>query len=818
MINKIKASIELTLLVFIMSLFIIGIGVYGILESRKLNENSKELFSDRLMPMGQLGNVRYHCFNTIAIVHQADKEQISYTEALEKINEAQDSIKTNWKNYSVTYLTDEEKHLAAITTVLLKKFDKDIESLKAAMAKEDNYTMNRIVRDKLNLSSKLVTAEIANLQQLQIKIGKEINQRSTTLYDSYMHKFWWILILVFIIAVPFLYYLIKKNESFVKRINLNNAKLFLTEENYRNLIEYAGEAILILNEDTEIIDLNDYAVNLTGYSREELLNMRISDFVAPEDLKQQAADLNSIRKNKFGLIYRNIRKKDGTFIETEISNRLMEGKGFFAIIRDVTNQKKIEAELIESKEQLRLFIEHSPASLAMFDTEMRYIATSRRWIIDYNLSQQDIIGKTHYEVFPEIGQEWKDIHQRCLKGAIEKRAEDSFLRLDGNWEWLQWEIRPWHTSSKNIGGIIMFTEVITERKKATEMFRNQFVNSPDIILYVNKYFKIEAINRSLPGENPNEFIGKDSIEVLPEESREIAREALNKCFKNNENQEIENVIRNNRWVRSRMVPMTNNGEVTHVMIFATDITEKKKFEDELVRYNTELKKTNAELDRFVYSASHDLRAPLKSILGLLNITTKDIKGKEDNDENQKLLERLAMLNTSAVKLDNFIEDILNYSRNARMEPESNEIAFEDLVNDVNRNFKFLEGRKVAFKVEINSQGKFFTDQKRLSIILNNIISNAYKYSDSAKENSFITVTFTCDANKATIIIKDNGIGIAASDKEKIFDMFYRSTSLSTGSGLGLYIVKEAVDKLNGTFSVVSELGIGSEFRIEIPNK
>lgn len=820
MINKVKASIEITLLVFILSLFIIGVGVYGILETKKLNDNSKELYSDRLMPMGQLGNVRHYSFAIISIAHQAEKDQILYADALKEIAESQDSIQSSWKKYQATYLTPKEEISAAKAAVLINKQDAAIKELKAALTNEDQNALNSVLRDRIHPLSNLVISEVTGLLNMQIEIGREINQSSTSLYDGYTQKFWWILFIVFVIAGPFLYYLIKKNESIIRNVTLNDAKLFLTEENYRNLIEYAGEAILILNQDTEIIDLNEYAVNLLGYSREELLKMKIPDFVAAEDLKKQEADLNAVKKNKFGVLYRSLRKKDGTFIQTEISNRLMEGKGFFAIIRDITEKKKIEAELMESKEQLQLFIAHSPASLAMFDTNMCYIATSLRWMIDYNIVGQDIIGRNHYEVFPEISQDWRNVHQRCLKGTVEKRDEDSFLRADGGIEWLQWEIRPWHRSTGEIGGIIMFTEVVTERKEATERFRNQFENSPDIILYVNRFLKIEAINRSQPGgKSKEELIGMDSIAVLPEESKVICREALLKCFETNESQEIENLISNERWVRSRLVPISSNGEVTHVMIIATDITEKKKFEDELVRYNEELKKTNSELDRFVYSASHDLRAPLKSILGLINITTKDIKEKSVHDESlASMLERLNMLKTSAAKLDNFIDDILNYSRNARIEPESNEIAFEEVVNEVNTNFKFLLERSIDFKIINNSCETFFTDKKRLSIILNNVISNAYKYSDDSKENSFINVIFTCDKEKAVIVVKDNGIGIAGSDKEKIFDMFYRSASISTGSGLGLYIVKEAIEKLHGSYSVESEIGVGTEIRIEIPNK
>ncbi|WP_177169160.1 PAS domain S-box protein [Flavobacterium terrigena] len=163
---------------------------------------------------------------------------------------------------------------------------------------------------------------------------------------------------------------------------------------------------------------------------------------------------------------------------------------------DITERKKIERELTEKKEQLSLFIEHSPASLAMFDTDMRYIATSRRWTNDYNIGNQNVIGKTHYEVFPEITQVWKDIHQRCLKGAVERSEEDSFERLDGSKEWIRWEIRPWHKSSGEIGGIIMFTEVITERKESELLFKNLvekslvgvFIVQKGKFVYVNPKF------------------------------------------------------------------------------------------------------------------------------------------------------------------------------------------------------------------------------------------------------------------------------------------------------------------------------------------
>ncbi|GGA71128.1 hypothetical protein GCM10008015_09800 [Flavobacterium palustre] len=1067
MINRKQASLELTLLVFIMSLFIIGVGIYGVLKIRESNNNSKELYTDRIVPMDQLADIRFYTSNIIATAHQIDGKQIGYKEALQKITQSQDSIKVNWENYQQSYLTNKEKQLVLNAKIQIDKSDNTIEKLKLALKEEDANLLDSILKNELYPNLNSVIIEASNLLRLQVKIGKAINQNNDSIYKAYTSEIIWIILIAFGFAVPFLYYLIRKNSAIVSDLKLNDAKLFLTEKNYRNLIEYAGEAILILNEETEIIDLNEAACTLFGYTREELLRINISELVPSDEIEKQVEDVALIRKNKFAQISRKIRRKDGSFIQTEISNRLMDGKGFFAIIRDVTarknaeevikkseekyrylfdnspayiiiwdletleileinnavlckygyskeewskmsvldyrpkedyskieefakymlvneepivtrnwrhhkkngdemimeiashkieynnrkailslandvtNQIKAEEKLKEREAQLDLFIGHSPASLAMFDTKMHYIKTSNRWIEDYNLSGQNIIGKSHYEVFPEIGQEWKDIHQRCLQGVIEKREEDSFLRANGNVDWVKWEIRPWHKSTGEIGGVIMFTEVITERKKATEMFKNQFDNAPDIILYVNKLYKIEAINKDSPiGKTVDELIGADCIEVLPEESRKDAKERLDRCFATGENQEFENQLNFGRWVRSRLVPIEVNGEVQHVMIFATDITERKQaeiqllqgeekyrvltenisdaillldkeggilyqspsaerisgrsfedvkeksfteflvsdelfrgqlflkeilenpnvpkqnqfrinhkkgheiwiegtainllenesvkaiilnyrdvtdkkiFENELIRYNSELKKTNAELDRFVYSASHDLRAPLKSMLGLIYVT-KECADPEDSE----LHERLAMLNNSVGKLDDFIEDILHYSRNARLVLDKDEINFRKIIEEIKGSHKFIEGIKgVQLHVEISSSGLFVSDYRRLGVVLNNLLSNALKYRDLSKEKSFVNIIIRSDRTNAIIVIEDNGVGIASDDKEKIFEMFYRGTTLSSGSGLGLYIVKEALEKLGGTINVESEQDKGTKFIVEIPNQ
>ncbi len=124
--------------------------------------------------------------------------------------------------------------------------------------------------------------------------------------------------------------------------------------------------------------------------------------------------------------------------------------------------------LKESEQKLRLFIEHAPTALAMFDTEMRYLAVSQRWMKDYRLDDGDIIGRSHYDVFPEIADSWKAVHRRGLQGEVVIANEDYFERLEGRGQWLRWEVRPWHDADGVIGGIIIFTEDITDHKKVEE--------------------------------------------------------------------------------------------------------------------------------------------------------------------------------------------------------------------------------------------------------------------------------------------------------------------------------------------------------------
>ncbi len=133
----------------------------------------------------------------------------------------------------------------------------------------------------------------------------------------------------------------------------------------------------------------------------------------------------------------------------------------YGSVQDITKRKKAELALIESEERMQLFIEHAPAALAMFDREMRYLSASHRWMDDYALDERDIIGRSHYDLFPEIPERWKEVHRRAQAGEVVRANEDKFVRKDGSIQWLRWEARPWRNASGAVGGIVIFAEDIS---------------------------------------------------------------------------------------------------------------------------------------------------------------------------------------------------------------------------------------------------------------------------------------------------------------------------------------------------------------------
>jgi signal transduction histidine kinase len=243
--------------------------------------------------------------------------------------------------------------------------------------------------------------------------------------------------------------------------------------------------------------------------------------------------------------------------------------------------------------------------------------------------------------------------------------------------------------------------------------------------------------------------------------------------------------------------------------------KRKQDEESLRKQNEELIKINRELDSFVYSVSHNLRAPLASVLGLVHVAKL-----EDQKYNFNFTPYLKMIEQSVNRLDDTIKEILDYSRNARSPLMLSPIDLEKLVNDCFDKVKYLDRyADIKKTIRVKLDVPFYSDQYRLSTILQSLISNSILYCDEKKPKK----TLSIDAesidhdSKVQITVKDNGIGIDKEYINMIYNMFFRATDESKGAGLGLYIVKETLEKLNGTISVHSILGKETTFVVTIPN-
>ena len=257
--------------------------------------------------------------------------------------------------------------------------------------------------------------------------------------------------------------------------------------------------------------------------------------------------------------------------------------------------------LQEREEQLRLYTQHSPAAIAMLDRDLKYLVVSHRWMTDYRLGEESIVGRSHYEVFPEVPPHWKTIHQRCLAGEIEKCDEEAFLRADGRTDWLRWEIQPWRQADGSIGGLIMFTEDITARKQAMEMLREgetrlikAFRSSPVALTIGRKRDqRIVEVNdafTSLLGWTREESVNRSMIEraVFGETVAAVLRKTLEK---NRSIRDMELALRSRDGqtlhVIASMETIEFQGE-PHVVATLVDITDRKRAEAALTQVSADL--------------------------------------------------------------------------------------------------------------------------------------------------------------------------------------------------------------------------------------
>ncbi len=480
-------------------------------------------------------------------------------------------------------------------------------------------------------------------------------------------------------------------------------------------------------------------------------------------------------------------------------------------------RQKLHEDISENEQRYRDLVEHLPVCIAVLaEGKVTFINESGARMMGAQ-KPDDIIGLS---VLDFVHEDFKEaVIQRTklvLKGIAAPPMEEKFVRLDG--KVIDVEVSSYPFTYQNKPAAQVIVKDITEQKesrvaakKSETLFTQLFHISPMAIVMLDNDGNVAQVNpgfekmfgytfAELKCKGLNQFIVPDSLE--------------------SEGNDLNSLISTQQIVRIETKRKRKDGVILSVIVYGlpvhfedktigifgiyVDITEQKKIEEEL-------KVRNTELDNFVYKVSHDLRAPLSSVLGLVNLA--QMPGNNDNPA-----EYLNVIGLKVGQLDHFITDVLSHSKNLKLDVKIEKINFRRLIDETFTDLNYLKGADEIIR-SITVEGvPFFSDNWRIAEVFRNLISNAIKYRNFHRDDSEIVIRVNVTEDQANIVFSDNGIGIEPANLDKIFNMFYRASVQSDGSGLGLYIVKNAIEKLNGQIQVKSKYTEGTTFIINLPNR
>jgi PAS domain S-box-containing protein len=460
-------------------------------------------------------------------------------------------------------------------------------------------------------------------------------------------------------------------------------------------------------------------------------------------------------------------------------------------------------------------------AIVIYNSDGMIIDANNMVIEMFKTERDHFIGKNIFSLFPH--QSLKEAN-RIWKDFMKTRAIDGIYRYnfeDGTFKYLQFKARADFAGGYHLGVLrdVTSSHLAEKALKKSELQLRTVFNSSiypiilltggcEIVTFNQMAANLGAVHHELNFVKGNSIWNhfpyglKQYCEVAFPQF--LAGKDLNTHFTLSDG----NILR--QYDLSAVPALDDKGVLKFICVTLNDVTEVHLAQLALEEGAQELKKMNFELDSFVYRASHDLRAPLRSVLGLINLID------QENDR-QEIHKYVRMTEKSIQKLDTFILDLTNFSRNSRLNVSTEKIDFDKLLDEVQDNLQFMDNASaVHLKRSIDASLEVYSDPMRMSIIFQNILSNAYKYANKYSGNSRLHIDIKKVEDQLWLRFEDNGIGIKPDHIPQLFSMFFRASQLSYGSGLGLYITKQVVEKLGGEITVASVYNEGSTFLIKLP--
>lgn len=456
-----------------------------------------------------------------------------------------------------------------------------------------------------------------------------------------------------------------------------------------------------------------------------------------------------------------------------------------------------------------------------------YVSPSCKDVTGYIPTEME--GRSPYDFFhPDMIKALEEDHRRREAGEVPADAPSGpppkmiylFKTKERGFRWMESHSRPVFDKAGNVVLILSTSRDVHEREEAEkekERFFNYYRtlgnNIPNGAVFMidrdYNYLIAEGEEFEKLGRTSEYYVGKNAKDLYTPERFKRLRHYLEKLFAG-ENVAFDWDLYDQDYIFLGKPCIEKDGTIPTAILLTQNVTDSKLQASKLKRTLNELEAKNFELDSFVYRTSHDLRSPLASILGLVEIILKekDIKNAQDCT---------IRIRDSVRRLDATISSILDYSRNGNLDIQESEVLIELIWKqslEAHMNMPNADGITFDYESDVDTVVKI--DVFRLGVIFNNLLSNAIKYCDLRKDNRFIKLSVRRSVNGLQLVLQDNGLGVPKEHQSRVFNMFYRANSLSQGAGLGLYIVKQAVDKLGGVIFLDSEESKGTTFTITIP--
>jgi len=482
---------------------------------------------------------------------------------------------------------------------------------------------------------------------------------------------------------------------------------------------------------------------------------------------------------------------------------------------------------------LKMFMAHTPAAVAMCDTKMRYLAYSRRWAGDYGLGDEDLVGRCHYDLFPDLPEHWKDEHQRCFGGEIIKKAAEPFPRADGTTDWVRRELCPWRGPAGNIGGLIMFTEVITGRRKmekaleeSEEKYRNLFETAM-VGLYRSRIDdgQILAANQAFAKimgyESPDQFYKNFKTTdhyADPDRRRELLR-VLKENGRVNDFEIL--AIRPDGSYVDIAISSTIYPEHGYIEGFIVDMTEKKQAAKERQKLEAKLQQAQKmeAIGTLAGGIAHDFNNLLMGIQGRTSLILADIR------DNHPHYEHLTEIENYVGRAADLTRQLLGFARGGKYQVLPTDL--NELIEKTSRMFGRTKKEITIERSYAKDLRPVEVDRSQIDQVLLNIFVNAWQAMPNGGTLSIKTANVYLDekfvkpysgrcGDYAKITVADTGIGMDADTLKMVFDPFFTTKEKERGTGLGLASAYGIVKNHDGLITAQSVTGQGATFTIYLP--